>query len=406
MAPADKGKSGKGKGGKRPPRDGLAAATRLTHAGRDRDLTAGGANPVVQRVSTVLVEKSEDLYRDGVWTYGRHGGATHTALREAMCALEDAEHCLLTPSGLLACTVPLLAFASAGGHMLVTDGCYGPTRRFCDRLLARLGCETEYIAPDIGADIAGFIRPDTRAIFLESPASLTFEICDTPAIVAAARAANIPVIVDNTWAGGLHYKPLDLGADISVQANTKYVSGGADALNGAILTRSDIHARRISETIADLGLNVSADDAYLVLRGLRSLPARMARAEATALEIARWLAQRADVQRVLHPALADDPGHTLWKRDFKGSGALFGFVLKPASTAEVNMFLNTLELFGLGFSYGGFESLAIHCDPQIKRALGKPDFGGPLIRLAIGLEDAADLIGDLERAFGALPSHS
>lgn len=392
----------KGKGGPKSPRTPAGVETRLTHAGRDRALTAGGANPVVQRASTVLVESAADLYRDGVWTYGRHGTATHAALREALCELEDAEHCLLAPSGLLACTIPLLTFASVGGHVLVTDACYGPTRRFCDRLLARFNCETEYFPADAGEDIAARIRPNTRAIFIESPGSLTFEICDTPAIVAAARDARIPVIVDNTWAGGLHYKPLALGADISVQANSKYVSGGADVLSGAILTNSDSLARRMSETVADLGLNTSPDDAYLVLRGLRSLPTRMQQASTSALHIARWLETRPEVARVLHPALENDPGHALWKRDFIGPGALFGFVLQPTTTARVNAFLDALELFGLGFSYGGFESLAIHCDPQLKRTLGKPDFGGPLIRLAVGLEAADDLIADIEQAFAAL----
>jgi cystathionine beta-lyase len=207
--------------------------------------------------------------------------------------------------------------------------------------------------------------------------------------------------MDNTWSAGVYHKPLALGFDISVQANTKYVSGGADVINGAVLTNRDDMIARLKETIADLGINVAPDDAYLVLRGLRTLETRMARHQAGALEVARWLKQRPEVLRVLHPALEDDPGHALWKRDFSGASGLFGFVLKPVATKQVFAFLDALELFGLGFSYGGFESLAIYCNPQLKRTATKP-FGGPLIRLSIGLEESADLIADIEQAFAVL----
>ena len=204
--------------------------------------------------------------------------------------------------------------------------------------------------------------------------------------------------MDNTWSGGVFHKPLALGFDISVQANTKYVSGGADVLNGAILTNREDLISRLKETIADLGINVAPDDAYVVLRGARSLATRMEQHQSSALEVARWLKQRPAVQRVLHPALEDDPGHALWKRDFTGASGLFGIVLKPSSTKQVHAFLDALELFGLGFTYGGFESLAIHCDPQLKRTATRASFGGPLIRLCVGLEDPADLIADLEQA--------
>lgn len=402
MAPGRRPRGDARSGGKS---GGNGLATRMVHAGRDRDLTAGGANPVVQRASTVLVEKAEDLYKPGAWTYGRHGTATHEALRQAMCELEGSAHCALVPSGLLACTLPLLAFAEPGAHMLVTDACYGPTRRFCDRTLRRLGCDVEYIDPAIGADIANRFRPETRLVFIESPGSLTFEIMDTPAIAQAARAAGVATVVDNTWSAGVYYKPLALGADISVHANSKYVSGGADVLNGAILTNDDALAQRMADAIADIGLNVSADDAYLVLRGLRSLTTRLAHQEQSGLAVARWLGARPEVARVLHPALESDPGHTLWKRDFTGASSLFGVVLHPASLTQVNAFLDALELFGLGFSYGGFESLAIHCDPQLKRArppLAGSSLQGPLVRLAIGLESPADLIADLDRALAQL----
>ncbi|MBI1359050.1 MAG: cystathionine beta-lyase [Alphaproteobacteria bacterium] len=377
-------------------------ATRLTHAGRDRELTGGAVNPQVQRASTVLVESADQLYAPGVWTYGRHGTATHKALAQAFCEIEDAAHCALVPSGLLACTVPIFTFAEAGGHVLVTDNCYGPTRRFCDRSLKRWGVEVEYFDPAIGAGITSLLRPNTKLVFMESPGSLTFEVCDAPAISSAARKVGAVSIMDNTWSAGVYHRPLDLGVDISVQAATKYVSGAADVLNGGILTRSEALIRRIEASVDDLGLNVSPDDAYLVLRGLRTLATRMSQHQASGLDIATWLQSRSEVRRVLHPALPNDPGHALWKRDFSGSTGLFGVVLEPASRSAVNAFLDALELFGLGFSWGGFESLAIHCDPQIRRTATQPAFEGPLLRLSIGLESPDDLKADLERGFDAL----
>jgi cystathionine beta-lyase len=376
--------------------------TRLTHAARDRKLTQGGVNPVVQRASTVIVESASKLFEPGGWTYGRHGTATHEALKQALLEIEDAQHCAIVASGLLACTIPFIAFAQTGSHVLVGDNTYGPTRRFCDRTLSRWGCETEYFDTTVGAGIAKLIRPTTKLIFLESPGSMTFEIADAPAIAAAAKAKGVVTVMDNTWSAGVYYKPLSLGFDISVQANTKYVSGGADALNGAIFANDEALMARLKETIADLGINVSADDAYAVLRGARSLAMRMERHQASALEVARWLKSHPSIQRVLHPALEDDPGHALWKRDFSGSSGLFGIVLKPSQTKQVHAFLDALELFGLGFSYGGFESLAIHCDPQLKRTATTPAYGGPLIRLSVGLEDSADLIDDLDQALNAL----
>jgi cystathionine beta-lyase len=376
--------------------------TRLSHAARDRRLTQGGVNPVIQRASTVLVESAAKLFEPGGWTYGRHGTATHEALKQALVEIEDAQYCALVPSGLLACTIPFLAFAEAGAHVLVGDNVYGPTRRWCDRTLSRWGCETEYFDPTIGRGVAALIRPATKLIFMESPGSMTFEIADAPAIAEVAKARNVVTVMDNTWSGGVFSRPLDLGFDISVQANTKYVSGGADVLNGSIFTNRQPLISRIKETIADLGLNVAPDDAYAVLRGARSLATRMERHQASALDIARWLAAHPAIQRVLHPALEDDPGHALWKRDFSGSSGLFGVVLKPSQTKRVHAFLDALELFGLGFSYGGFESLAIHCDPQLKRTATNPAFGGPLIRLSIGLEDRTDLIADLDRALKQL----
>jgi cystathionine beta-lyase len=378
--------------------------TRLAHSGRDRKHTGGVVNPQVQRASTVLVEKAEDLYRPGVWTYGRHGTATHEALRAALSELEQARHCLLVPSGLLACTLPMLALATGGDHVLMTDNCYGPTRRFCERLFKRLGVETEFFDPTIGAAIAGKFRPNTKLIFIESPGSLTFEISDTPAICAGAKKAGVLTVFDNSWCAGVCHKPLELGADVSVQSTSKYVSGGADVLGGAIFTNDDKLNERIKEAGTDLGLAVSPDDAYMLLRGLRTLETRMSQCAATALDIAKWLEAQPQVDHVIHPALPGHAQHAIWKRDFSGASGLFGVVLKPAQPKQVHAFLDALELFGLGFSYGGFESLAINCDPQLKRTEAKPRFAGPLIRISIGLEDAADLKADLERGLAALGS--
>lgn len=375
--------------------------TRMAHAGRDRTKTGGVVNPPVQRGSTVLVEKASQLYAPGMWTYGRHGTATHDALKEVLCELEDAQHCAVVSSGLLACTIPILALA-AGGHVLVTDNCYGPTRRFCERSLKRLGVEAEFFDPTTGAAIADKFRPETKAIFLESPGSLTFEIADTPVIAAVARAAGVLTVMDNTWAAGVFCQPLTMGIDICVQSTSKSASGGADVLGGAILTNDAKLFERIKETIADLGLSVSPDDAYLVLRGLRTLETRMEKSGDTALQVAKWLENRPEVAKVIHPALPNHPQHALWKRDFTGASALFGFVMKPAPEQKVHAFLDALRLFGLGFSYGGFESLAINSDPQLKRNVAKPKFEGPLIRLAIGLEAADDLTEDLARGFAEL----
>ncbi len=393
--------AGRSKGGKRTAGKG-SLSTRVSHAGRDRNLTLGGVNPVVQRASTVVVESASKLFEPGGWTYGRHGTATHTALKEALCEIEGSAHCALAPSGLMACIVPFLAFVKPGGHVLAGDNVYGPTRRFVDRMLSRWGVEATYFDPEIGAGISSLIQPNTQVMFVESPGSMTFEIADAPALAAAARAHGVISVMDNTWSGGVFHKPLALGFDVSVQANTKYVSGGADALNGAIHANNDDVISQIKDTLTDLGSNVAPDDAYAVLRGARSIALRMDQHQRAALEVARWLETHPAIQRVLYPALESDPGHALWKRDFTGASGLFSIVLKKSPTERVHAFLDALDLFSLGFSYGGFESLAIHCDPQLKRTAAKPNLPGPLIRLSVGLEDPADLIADLEQALEAL----
>jgi len=375
--------------------------TRLIHAGRGRELTLGGVNPVIQRASTILLDRADQLYEPGRNTYGIHGTATHEALKQAMCELEGAAHSQLVPSGLLACTIPILALAGADTHILVTDNCYGPTRRFCERTLPRWKVDVEYFDPRVGAGIAALIRPSTRLIFIESPGSLTFEISDTPAICAQAKLADVKTCVDNTWSAGVFHRPLALGADIVVQATSKYPSGGADVLSGAILTNDSGLASRIYNTVTDLGLNTSPDDAYLVLRGLRTMIARLERHSASAIKVAEWLAGRPEVASVLHPALPGAPGHDIWRRDFSGAAGLFGVVLHPAEEARVNAMLDALELFGLGFSWGGYESLITSSHPQVHRTVNVWG-GAPLLRLSIGLENPGDLIADLETGFAAM----
>ncbi|MEM8921290.1 MAG: PLP-dependent transferase, partial [Pseudomonadota bacterium] len=281
--------------------------TRLVRAGSDPKKFDGAVNPPPQRASTVLMPTAEELYAPGVKTYGLVGMAAHDALKSALCEMEGARDCLLTASGLIACTLPIFALAGAGGHILVTDSVYGPTRRYCDRSLKRWGCETEYFDPDIGAGIEALIRPETQLIFLESPGSLTFEIQDTPAITEIARKHGVPTALDNTWGAGVYYKPLDLGVDVSIHATTKYPAGHSDVLSGAILTRDPLIGARIAQASTDLGMMVSAEDAYLTLRGLRTMMTRLRQHEASAYDVADWLAARPEVDRILHPGRPDDP---------------------------------------------------------------------------------------------------
>ena len=364
-------------------------------AGRNRPV-----NPPVERATTLLMPEAGDLYdlSQGP-VYGLQGSAVHQELREAVAVLEGAAHVALTPSGLAAVAVGLMAVVDAGDEVLAVDSLYGPTRRFLQRTLKRYAVTTRFFHPQAAPDEVLALAGDrTRLILLESPGSLTFEVQDVGAIARLATARGIAVLADNSWAAGLLFKPLAHGADLSVQALTKYAAGHSDVFAGAVATRDPATARRVEAVIDDLGWFLSPDDAYLALRGVRTLPLRLAEQGRSAVQVARWLEQRPQVRRVLSPVLPGDAGHELWRRDFSGAASLFGVVLQPASRAEVEAFLNRLELFGLGFSWGGFESLATYEDPQLASRAFPVELGGPLVRLHVGLEAPEDLIADLARA--------
>lgn len=376
--------------------------TRLIHTRGDR-LASKIVNPPVERASTVLFDSTSDLYgkKPG---YGRMGLTVHRELEAALSTLENARHTRLATNGLQACVLAVASQVKSGDHVLYTDATYGPTARFFERRLAVMGVEATRFDPRIGTDIEALIQPNTRMIYLESPGSLTFEISDTPAIANIARNRNIRTIMDNTWGAGLYHKPLDLGVDISVQALTKYAGGHADVFGGAVMTRDNDIARQIADTADDWGISLSPDDAYMSLRGLRSLHTRLAAHEKAGLEIADWLAARPEVSSVLHPARPDHPDHAVWKRDFSGSNGLFAFILEQCPPEALDRFFGALQLFSMGFSWGGYESLIIPCDVQLKRmdSSWTATKAGPLLRIHAGLEAASDLIADLEAGFSAM----
>ncbi|HEY4031557.1 MAG TPA: cystathionine beta-lyase [Caulobacteraceae bacterium] len=373
--------------------------TRLLRAGSGVLAEARTVAPPLQRGSTVLMPDARSLYDYSQTSYGRQGLAMQQALAEAIGELEGAPPARLFPSGLAAIAGTLQALLEAGDELLVVGCAYGPSRRFCDHVLKRYGVSARYAPATASAeDLMALAGPATRLILLESPGSLTFEIQDVPAIAAAARARGILTVIDNTWGCGLLYAPLELGVDVSLQALTKYVSGHSDAFMGSACSRDPKILEAIDAFLRDFGLGVSPDDAYFMLRGLRTLEVRLKRHGENALKVAAWLEQQAEVRQVLCPALPGAPGHDLWKRDFRGLNGLFGLVLQPAPDAKVEAFIDALTLFGLGFSWGGFESLAIHCDPQLRLRPDKPRFEGPVVRLHIGLEDPDDLIADLRGA--------
>jgi len=375
--------------------------TRLIHNRKDR-LDPPTVNPPVERGSTVLFKEPAELYSARP-SYGRMGLTVHRELEAGLAALENASHVRLAPNGLGACALAIAAVLEAGDHALIADTMYGPTRRFCERRLHRMGIEVTRFDPRATpGSLDALVGENTRAIVLESPGSLSFELIDTPAMAEYARSRGLVTIMDNTWGAGLFHRPLDHGIDISVQALTKYVIGHADAFGGAVMTSSTALAQRISECSEDWGISLAPDDAYAALRGLRTLETRLKRHEESGLVLARWLESRAEVARVIHPALPSHPDHDIWTRDFDGACGLFGVVLQPVPNDAVHDMLRRLELFGMGFSWGGYESLLIPCDPQLNRKVTRPGFTGPLLRIHVGLEDPGDLQADLESAFCAL----
>ncbi|MGZ6019278.1 MAG: cystathionine beta-lyase [Phenylobacterium sp.] len=377
--------------------------TRLIRAGQGAGRAAKTVGPAVQRGSTVLLPDAASLYpTDDRLTYGRQGLSAQFALQAALADLENAKAVTLYPSGLAALTGALLAILKTGDEVLVTDVIYKPTRRFCDHVLRRFGVSVRYFDPrHTPDDLVASASDATRVILMESPGSLSFEMQDMTRVAELARARGILTVADNTWGAGYLYRPLDHGIDISVQALTKYVAGHSDVFMGAAAVNDPKLARELDDGIHNLGWAVAGDEAYQVLRGLRTLPTRLARHGENSLAVAAWLRERPEVVEVFHPALPGAQGHDLWARDFTGACGLFAFALRPAPEAAVNAFLDALTLFGLGFSWGGFESLAISCDAQLKVRKFHHDYGGPLIRLHIGLEDPGDLITDLERGLGA-----
>jgi cystathionine beta-lyase len=376
-------------------------ATILVEGGRRKEWRRRLVNPPVERASTILFDSVAELERArpqlGEYNYGLQGTATHWALSEALTELEPgAAGTALYSSGLAAITSALLSVLSAGDELLVTDSVYGPTRKFCDSVLKRLGVSTRYYDPLFGSSIAGAIGDRTRAILLESPGSQTMEIQDVPAICGVARERGIVTLIDNTWATPLFFQAIAAGVDISILAGTKYVGGHADVMVGTA-TATEEHFERLQRTSWDLGHALSPDDAWLASRGLRTMAVRLRQHEASALKIAQWLKEQPTVGMVLHPALPDCPGHEIWKRDFRGSSGLFAFELRGDSAA----FVDRLRLFGIGYSWGGYESLALPVPPF--RSVSKPPAEN-LVRLHIGLEDPHDLIEDLARSFSALPT--
>lgn len=386
----------------------LKVDTRLGHLGRDPRANHGVVNPPVYHASTILFdslaawEESRKPYGGkGRTTYGRSGTPTTFAFEDAVAELEGGHAAIAVPSGLGAVAVALSAFVSAGDHILVADTVYQPTRQVCDLLLARFGVETTYYDPTIGPEIERLFRPETRVLYMESPGSLTFEMQDVPALVAAAHAGGAVPIIDNTWATPLYYNPIAHGAQVVIHAATKYLVGHADAMLGVIVT-TEPHYRDLRRAVTLFGHTAAPDDVYLALRGLRTLSVRLARHQENAARLTRWLQGRPEVARVLSPALPEHPGHDIWRRDFTGASGLFSLVLHPAPEKAVAAMVDGLALFGIGASWGGYESLIMPAHPESTRTATRWSEPGPIFRIHAGLEDPDDLIADLEAGFGRL----
>jgi cystathionine beta-lyase len=382
----------------------LKPETRLVTGGRDTEAFYGFVNPPVYHASTVLYPTAEDqVAHRARYQYGRRGTPTTEALEQALREMEG-EACAgvaLLPSGLAATSTALMAVAGSGDHILVTDSVYRPTRNFCDGLFKRMGVATTYYDPLIGDGIRDLFRPNTRAVFTEAPGSQSFEMQDIPAIAAVAHDKGAVVLMDNTWATPLYFDAFAHGVDLSIQAGTKYIGGHSDIMFGCVSANAKTHGK-LKDTCHGLGLCVGPDDVFLALRGLRTMAIRLARHQESGLAVARWLQSRPEVRRVMHPGLDGDPGHAIWTRDFTGACGLFSIVLEPCDEKAVYAFMNALTLFGMGYSWGGFESLVILFDCAEYRTATPWAPGGPTLRFHIGLEDSDDLIADLEGGFAAM----
>src|SRR6476469_14366 len=395
--------NGNGSGGTGKP---MSTATRLVTAGRDPREQHGFVNTPIYRGSTVLYPNTEKfLKRDAKYTYGTKGTPTTNSLEVAWSEISGAAGTVLVPSGLAAISIALLSCLKAGDHLLVPDSVYRTTRNFCDSVLKKFGVETTYYDPLLGAGVAGLFKPNTRAVFTEAPGSLSFEMQDIPAIAAAAHARDIIVLMDNTWATPLFFPPHARGVDIAIEAGTKYCSGSSDLLLGMV-SANERCWKELRATFDTMAICAGPEYGFLALRGLRSMKVRLMHHQQSALAIAKWFASRPEVARVLHPGLESDPGHAIWKRDFTGASGLFSIVLKPAPQKAVDALLDTVKLFGMGFSWGGFESLVIPFDCDLYRTATKWTPGGPTLRLHIGLENVDDLRADLDRGFAALKAAS
>jgi cystathionine beta-lyase len=376
--------------------------TLIVTTGRNPEENFGIVNPPVYHASTVLYPTLHTVKTRGQpVTYGRRGTPTTFALQEAIAELEGGFRSVITSSGLSAVTTALLAHLKAGDHLLMVDSVYEPSRHFCDTVLTRYGVDVEYYDPRIGAGISSLLRENTAVVFTESPGSVTFEVQDLPAIAEAAHKRGAVVMIDNTWASPLYFKPFEHGADVSIQAVTKYLCGHSDVMMGAITTTEEAWKPTLDGHGA-IGQCVAPDDVYLVLRGIRTLSVRLERHMATGLRLAEWLATRPEVTRVIHPALPSHPDHAIWKRDFTGASGLFSIELAPCPEKAVAAFLDDLELFGMGYSWGGFESLIIPQYPAKIRSATKWDAKGQILRIHAGLEDVDDLIADLDAGFARL----
>ena len=378
----------------------LKTATRLTHLGREYS-EHGMVNPGIFHASTFLYPDVKTLTNrhELEYIYGRFGTPTSRALESAIAELEGGYKCKVAPSGVSAISTSLLAFLKAGDHLLMVDTVYWPTRALIDGVLKKLGIETTYYDPLIGAAIAGLMKPNTKVVYLESPGSQTMEVQDVPAIAVAAHAHGALAIIDNTWSAGYYFNAFAHGCDVSVQSATKYIGGHSDIMLGSIVC-TEATWPALKETYEALGVFAGPDDMFLALRGLRTLDVRLERHQKNALKVAEWLRGRDEVATVLYPALSNAPGHEIWKRDFKGASGLFSIVLKPATEEAVAKMLDGLELFGMGYSWGGFESLVVPFAPN--RTATTWTAPGPCLRLHIGLEDPSDLILDLEQGFKRL----